>query len=70
MHNNQLIEPYRVDTGFKQGCIIFPVLFSMAVDRLLRTVIQGTLLSILWTLLAVLEDLDYVEDIGLISSKH
>ena len=32
MHNNQETEPFREDTGIKQGCILSPVLFSMAVD--------------------------------------
>ena len=32
IHNNQLIEHFRVDTGVKQGCILSPVLFFMTVD--------------------------------------
>ena len=40
INNNQVTEPFRVDTCVKQGCIISPVLFSMAVDWLMQTVTQ------------------------------
>ena len=70
IHNNQLTEPFRVDTGVKQGCIQSPVLFSMAVDWLMRTVTQGRRQGIRWTLSTVLEDLDNADDIGLISNKY
>ena len=46
IHNNQVTDPFRVDIGIKQGCILSPVLFSMAVDWLMRTVTQRTCQSI------------------------
>ena len=70
VHNNQVTEPFRVDTGVIQGCILSPVLFSMAVDWLMRSVTQGRRLGIRWALFTVLEDLDYADDIGLLSNKH
>ena len=70
MHNNQVTEPYRVATGVKQGRILLPVLLSIAVDWFMSTVSQGRRLGIRWTLLTVLDDLDYADDIGLLSSKH
>ena len=47
-----------------------PVIFSMAVDWFMPTVTQGRRLDIQWTLMTVLEDLDYSDDIGLLSSKQ
>ena len=41
IHNNQMTELFRVDTGVKQECIVSTVLFSMAMDWLIRTVTQG-----------------------------
>ena len=70
IHNNQLTEPFRVDTGVKQERILSPVLFSMVVDWLMRTVPQGRRLGIRWTPMTVLEDEDYADDIGLLSSKQ
>ena len=70
IRNNQVTEPFRVDTGVKQGCMLSPVLLSMAVDWLMRTVTQGRRQGILWILMTVLEDLDYADDISLLSSKH
>ncbi|XP_052238523.1 uncharacterized protein LOC127849810 [Dreissena polymorpha] len=32
IHNNQVTEPFKVETGVKQGCILLPLLFSMAID--------------------------------------
>ena len=70
IHNNQVTEPYRVATCVKQGRILSPVLLSVAVDWFMPTVNQGSRLGIRWTLLTVLDDLDYADDIGLLSSKH
>ena len=70
IHNNQLTEPFRVDTGVKQGFILSPVLFSMAMDWLMRTVTQGRCQGIQWTLMTTLEDLHYADNIGLLSSKQ
>ena len=47
-----------------------PVLFSMAEDGLMQTVTQGRCQLIQWTLMTVQEDLDYADNIGLLSSKH
>ena len=70
IHNNQVTEPFRVGTGVKQGCILSPVHFSMAVDWLMRTVTQGRHQGIRWILMTVLRDLHYADDISILSSKH
>lgn len=70
IHDNKLTEPFGVDTGVKQGCILSPMLFSLAVDWLMRNVTEGRRQGIQWTLTTVLEDLDYADDLGLLSSRH
>ena len=59
-----------MDTGVKQGCVLSPVLLSMAVDWLMRAVNQGRRQGIMWTLMTVQEYLDCAHDIGHLSSKH
>ena len=70
IHNNELSEPFKVNTGVKQGCILSPLLFSLAIDWVMRCSTQGKRQGIQWTLTSVLEDLDYADDIGLLSHRH
>ena len=67
---NKLTDPFTVDTGVKQGCILSPILFSLAVDWLMRNVTRDKRQGIQWTMTSVLEDLDYADDIGLLSQRH
>ena len=41
IHNYQVTEPFIVNNGVKQGCNLSLVLFSMAVDWLMRAVTKG-----------------------------
>ena len=70
IHNNELTEPFKVDTGDKQGCILSPILFSLAIDWVMRCSTQGKRQGIQWTLTSQLEDLDYADDIGLLSHRY
>lgn len=68
--NNQLTEPFAVNTGVKQGCILSPVLFSLAIDWIMKNIKKGKRQGLQWTLTSILEDLDYADDLGLLSSRH
>ena len=70
IHNNELTEPFKVDTGVKLGCILSPILFSLAIDWVMRCSTQGKCQGIQWTLTSQLEDLDYADDIGLLSHRN
>jgi len=70
LYNNKLTEPFEVKTGVKQGCILSPILFSLANDWIMRNVTDGRRQGLQWTLTSVLEDLDYADDLGLLSHRH
>ena len=70
IHNNLLSEPFTVKTGVKQGCTLSPTLFALAINWLLQKVTQDKRQGIQWTILSTLEDLEYADDIVLLSSKY
>ena len=45
-------------------------LFVLAVDWIIRTVLAETPLGIRWRMMTKLEDLDFADDIALLSSSH
>ena len=67
---NNLSESFQIKTGVKQGCILSPFLFIMAVDWLMNTTTKGKQRDIRWTLSSMLEDLDFADDLALLSSKQ
>ena len=69
IHGNKLTEPFNVNSGVRQGCILSPTLFLLAVDYIMKTVTENRKTGIQWTLMTQLEDLDYVDDICLLSHR-
>ena len=59
---------FDVKAGVKQGCVMSGFLFLLVVDWIMcRTTEQGNT-GIRWKMMRQLEDLDYADDIALISS--
>ena len=67
---NQLTEAFEIQTGVKQGCILSPFLFIMAIDWLMKTTTKGSQRGIRWTLMSCLEDLDFADDLSMLASRH
>jgi hypothetical protein len=54
----------------RQGCLLSPLLFLVALDKVLRASVDGKARGIRWKLTETLEDLDYAEDICLLSHSQ
>ncbi len=63
-------EWFQVDSGVRQGCILSPILFLVVIDWVMRNTTGDKKRGISWTLFSSLEDLDFADDIALLSSKQ
>ena len=70
IHNNDISSPFTVTTGVRQGCLLSPMIFSLVVDRVLNQTMDQPR-GLQWTFAKTLEDLDFADEIGLLSHyKH
>ena len=70
IHDGELSESFEIKTGVRQGCMLSPFLFILAVDWLLREATSGRRDGIQWTLWTQLDDLDFADDLALLSHNH
>ena len=68
--NSHLTDSFSIKSGVKQGCIISPFLFILAIDWLMTEITKDGNRGIRCTLSSILEHLNYADDIGLLSSRH
>ena len=68
--DNEPTTPFKVNTGVRQGCVLSPLLFCIAIDFILRS--NTTLASgIIWNGNGgTLGDLDFADDICLLNSTY
>ena len=69
-HVDQLSESFDVKTGVRQGCLLSPFLFLLVIDWIMKTTTTGRNNGIQWTLWTQLDDLDFVDDLALLSPSH
>ena len=67
LHEGQLTDSFPIKTGVKQGCILSPFLFILAIDWLMKESTAGRRNGIQWTPWTQLDDLDFADDLALLS---
>lgn len=70
IHEDQLTEAFHITTGVRQGGLLSPLLFLLAVDWIMRQATDNRSNGIQWTLFTQLDDLDITDDIALLSQNH
>jgi len=70
IHNRELTSPFSVKSGVRQGCILSPMLFLLVIDWIIKNTTEGSRTGLQWTLLSQLHDLDFADDIALLSYNH
>ena len=68
LDNGAKSEWFEVRSGVRQGCVMSGFLFNIAVDWIMRNVTEDKARGLRWKFTSVLEDLDYADDIALLSS--
>ena len=68
VHNGQRTQPQNMRTGIRQSCLLSPLLFLVALDWVTRTAFDRKR-GIQWTFTTSLEDLDFADDLALLSHR-
>ena len=70
VHQGKVTKKFEVKTGVRQGCLLSPFLFLLAIDWVMKKTTEGRRNGIQWTLWNQLEDLDFADDLALLSHSH
>ena len=70
LHEGGLTESFSIKLGVRQGCLLSPFLFLLAVDWIMKETTTGSRNGIQWTLVDQLEDLDFADDLALLAHTH
>uniref|UniRef100_A0A8D9EGU9 Craniofacial development protein 2 n=1 Tax=Cacopsylla melanoneura TaxID=428564 RepID=A0A8D9EGU9_9HEMI len=68
LHEGQLSDPFNVEIGTRQGCLLSPLIFLLVLDRIM-TKVTKIKRGIQWGLMNRLEDIDFADDICLLSQN-
>ena len=66
LHEGGLTESFSIESGVRQGCLLSPFLFLLAVDWIMKETTTGSRNGIQWSLVEQLEDLDFADDLALL----
>ena len=70
VHEGCVSEPFPVRTGVRQGCILSPLMFLIMIDAVMCNVNRDRRRGIRWGLVDRLEDLDFADDVCLLSEAY
>ena len=70
LYSRQTSEIFKVETGVQQGCVMSGFLFLLAVDWIMCETTKQVNIGIRWRFMDRLEDLDFADDIALISTTQ
>ena len=68
--NGQVSVGFQIGTGVRQGCLLSPLLFLIAIDWTMKRSTEHHRTGIQWNLFSQLEDLDFADDLALLSETH
>ena len=69
-HAGRLTDTFQVKTGVRQGCLLSPFMFLVAIDWIMKTTTKNRRNGIQWTLWSQLDDLYFADDLALLSHSH
>ncbi|VDO59820.1 unnamed protein product [Schistosoma margrebowiei] len=70
VHGGQLTDAFHVMTRVRQGCLLSPFLFLLVVDWIMKISTSERKHGIQWTAQNQLDDLDFADDLALLSHTH
>ena len=70
VHQGKLTRKFEVKTGVRQGCLLSPFLFLLAIDWVMKQTTEGARNGIQWTLWSQLDDLDFADDLALLAHSQ
>jgi hypothetical protein len=69
-HEEQPSDPIKISSGVRQGCLLSPSLFLLALDGVLRRALDEKKRRITWMMRKSLEDMEYADDVCLVSHGY